>query len=135
MSATLLDCNILIALGDASHVHFRAAERWFAHRDLSAFATCAVTQGSLMRHLLRQGIARTGRDAALVVRGFEQHPRHTFWTGDLAMTQARWDGVVGHSQVTDAYLAALARHHGGRVATLDRGFAALHDDVVDLVPH
>lgn len=50
------------------------------------------------------------------------------------MTDIDWVGVIGHRQVTDAHLAALARHHGGRVAILDRGFAALHDDVVDLIP-
>ena len=26
-------------------------------------------------------------------------------------------GVIGHRQVTDAYLVALARRHGGHVAT------------------
>lgn len=36
----------------------------------------------------------------------------------------------GGAQVTDAYLAALARHYQGRVATFDRAFAALHPDVV-----
>ena len=40
----------------------------------------------------------------------------------------------GHRQVTDAYLAAPARKHGGRMATLDRGLAALHLDVADLIP-
>jgi uncharacterized protein len=42
-------------------------------------------------------------------------------------------GVIGHRQVTDAYLVALARHHGGRVATLDRGLAALHGEAVHLL--
>ena len=32
-------------------------------------------------------------------------------------------------RVTDAYLAALARHFGGRLVTFDRGLAALHADV------
>jgi predicted nucleic acid-binding protein len=42
-------------------------------------------------------------------------------------------GVVGHRQVTDAYLAALARSRGGRLATLDRALAVLHDDVTVLL--
>jgi uncharacterized protein len=37
--------------------------------------------------------------------------------------------VLGHRQVTDAYLAALARHHHGKLATFDKGLAALHSDV------
>jgi predicted nucleic acid-binding protein len=33
--------------------------------------------------------------------------------------------VVGHQQVTDAHLVALAIRHGGCLATLDRGGRAL----------
>jgi uncharacterized protein len=35
-----------------------------------------------------------------------------------------------HRQVTDAYLAQLARGHGGRLASFDQGLAGLHHDVV-----
>jgi predicted nucleic acid-binding protein len=42
-------------------------------------------------------------------------------------------GVVGHRQVTDAYLAQLAREHDGRLATFDQGLAKLHHDIVDVV--
>jgi len=44
----------------------------------------------------------------------------------------RTAGVKGNL-VTDAYLAALARAHGGRLLTLDRGLAAAHPDVAELV--
>jgi predicted nucleic acid-binding protein len=33
--------------------------------------------------------------------------------------------LVGHQQVTDAYLLGLAIHRGGMLATLDRGIEAL----------
>jgi predicted nucleic acid-binding protein len=33
--------------------------------------------------------------------------------------------LVGHQQVTDAYLLALARKKGGKLATLDRSVAGL----------
>lgn len=42
-------------------------------------------------------------------------------------------GVIGHRQVTDAYLVALARGHRSRLATFDRGLAALHGDEVELL--
>jgi predicted nucleic acid-binding protein len=35
-------------------------------------------------------------------------------------------GIIGHRQVTDAYLALLARKHGGSLATMDRALAAVH---------
>lgn len=35
--------------------------------------------------------------------------------------------------MTHAYLAALARHHRGRLATFDRGIAALYSDIAVLI--
>lgn len=61
------------------------------------------------------------------------HSRHAFWHDDLGYTKISWAGVLGHRQVTDSYLAALARHRNGRLATFDRGLAALHADVADLI--
>ena len=62
------------------------------------------------------------------------HPHHRFWPDDIDYLQVDWQGVIGHKQVTDAYLASLARHNGGKLATFDQGLAALHPDVVELVP-
>ena len=58
---------------------------------------------------------------------------HVFWVDDLAYSRQVLEQVTGHAAVTDAYLAALARKHGGRVATLDRRFAVLYPDVVDAI--
>ena len=54
-------------------------------------------------------------------------PSHGFWPADLALTDVmgRTGLIVGHRQVADAYLLALARAHGGIFATLDRGILAL----------
>ncbi len=53
---------------------------------------------------------------------------------DIGYDRVRTSGVLGHRQVTHAYLAELARRRGGRIATLDGGFAALHSDLADVVP-
>lgn len=135
MQTSLLDGNVLIALSDISHVHFSRSERWFAARPDHCFATCSITQGTVLRHLLRQRIAADGWEAMQVLRGFLVHPAHRFWSEQPGYDRVDWQGVIGHRQITDAYLAALARHHGGKVATLDQGFAALHDDVVELIPN
>jgi uncharacterized protein len=129
---TLLDANVLIALVVADHVHHDAAERWLAGGAFD-FATCPVTEGSLVRLLVREG--RSGEAAAAVVAAVAEHPRHTFWPDTLSYADVPPGAVTGHRQVTDAYLAALARAHGGRLATLDEGLAALHGDVADLLPH
>ena len=37
--------------------------------------------------------------------------------------------MVGHRQITDAYLVLLARKHGGILATMDEALAAIHKGV------
>jgi len=122
----LLDANVLIALVVAEHVHHDAVEAWWAE-GAAPFATCPFTQTALVRFLVREGWS--GVDAAAVLTALAQHPRHRFWPATLAADAVAWERVDGHRQVTDAYLAALARANGGRLATLDRGLAAVHPDV------
>jgi toxin-antitoxin system PIN domain toxin len=126
----LLDANVLIALTVADHVHHDLVEDWFTQRSES-FATCPLTQGALVRFLLRAGA--TARDAVDVVRGLRDAHEHEFWTDDLSYDGIDMRGVVGHKQVTDAYLAALTRSRIGRLATLDRALATLHDDIALLL--
>jgi hypothetical protein len=126
----LLDANVLIALGDSEHVHHDVVERWLAGSS-GSFATCPVTQGALVRHALRSGAAVT--EAVEVLSSVTGDRRHEFWPDDLGYGDVDLRGVVGHRQVTDAYLAGLARARGGRLATLDRGLALLHPDVTLLV--
>jgi uncharacterized protein len=128
----LLDGNVLVALVDRSHVHHPAAVDWFASHT-GGFATCPITQGTLIRLLLRFGAAPDAGTAVAVLKQLTQHPRHDFWGDDISYTGILWTGVLGHRQVTDSYLAGLARHHGGRLATFDRGLAALHTDIADAI--
>ena len=58
---------------------------------------------------------------------------HVFWPDTIGYQDVRMQGVIGHRQVTNAYLAQLARANGGRLATFDGGLAALHRDVADLI--
>lgn len=124
---TLLDGNVLVALVTSSHVHHLPAQRWFASGD-QPFATCPITQGTLLRLLMRLG-EMSADTAVAVLAGVTAHPRHRFWPDDLDYAQVALRGVLGHRQVTDAYLAALARKHRGHLATFDAGLAALHADV------
>ena len=129
--SVLLDANVLIALLVDDHVHHVPTETWFAGLT-GGFATCPMTQGSLIRLLVREG--QTAEAARSVLREVAAHPGHEFWTGDVAYTEIPTVGIVGHRQVTDAYLAELARRHAARLATFDQAMAKLHADVADLVP-
>jgi hypothetical protein len=128
----LLDGNVLVALVATTHVHHRAALRWFASSD-QPFATCPITQGTLLRLLMRLG-EMTAQAALAVLAGITSHARHRFWADDLGYAEVSFRGVLGHRQVTDAYLAALARRRGARLVTFDAGLAALHADVADTLP-
>ena len=123
----LLDGNVLVALVSSTHVHHQAAQAWFAASNVP-FATCPITQGTLLRLLMRLG--EVSSDTALaVLAAVTAHARHRFWPDSLGYADISWRGVLGHRQVTDAYLAGLARHCRGRLVTFDTGLAALHADV------
>jgi len=127
----LLDANVLIALVVAEHVHHDAAVEWLSASD-PAFATCPITQGSLVRFLVRAGqSAAAARD---VVGAVENADRHEFWSDSVTFADVDFAGVVGHRQATDAYLAQLARSRNGQLATLDSGLAHLHSDIAVLIP-
>jgi toxin-antitoxin system PIN domain toxin len=127
----LLDANVLIALLVDDHVHHVAAENWFVAAG-GNFATCPVTQGSLMRLLIREG--QPAATAQAVLGGATGDARHEFWPDDAGYADVPIQGIIGHRQVTDAYLAQLARARGSRLATFDQAMAKLHHDVADLIP-
>lgn len=127
----LLDANVLIAVASVSHVHHEPAEDWFQDA-AGSFATCPITQGALLRTVLRGG-GSVG-EALASLASFRNHDGHVFWPDAVDYEAIELDGVVGHRQVTDAYLAGLARANAGSLATFDRGLAALHPDVAVLVP-
>lgn len=128
---TLLDANVLIALVVADHVHHDAAEGWFASSD-DSFATCPITEGSLLRLLIREG--QTADNAQAILNAVRNSERHEFWPDSVTYSDVPLNGVLGHRQATDSYLAQLARIQGGRLATFDQGLAKLHTDIADLLP-
>lgn len=127
----LLDANVLIALAVEDHVHHSAAEQWLTSRSDQTFATTPITQGALLRLLLRHGLSST--DAMLVLNSFLTDPRYEMWADDQPFTSQTMRGVIGHRQVTDAYLAAITRSKNCALATLDEGLLAAHPDVTERV--
>jgi hypothetical protein len=128
----LLDGNVLYALIDESHVHHAPARRWFASFP-DGFATCPITQGTFLRLVMRLG-GHGVEQALALLAVVTTHARHHFWPDVLPYDQVQWRGVMGHRQVTDAYLASLARRHAGKLASFDKGLVALHPDVAVAVP-
>jgi toxin-antitoxin system PIN domain toxin len=126
----LADGNVLVALVVSEHVHHEAALVWF-EEEAPDLATCPITESTLLRFLIRSG--RSAPDSVAVLDAIRQQPWHRFWPDVLPYDGSQLAGVIGHRQVTDAYLVALARESGGTLVTLDRGLAALHGEAVQLI--
>ena len=130
MKPRLLDINVLLALAWPSHVHHRLAQEWFAKKRAAGFRTCPITQSGFVRVSSNPNFTSNSVSPRAAVRLLDRIttlPEHEFWPDDLPLNQAilKDQQILGHRQVTDAYLLALAASHGGIVATLDRGMLGL----------
>ena len=127
-SICLLDSNILIALATPDHSSHSRATQWF--REAGRFATCPITQGALVRFHMRFGMQPSIGKAKRIIAQIVQLSNHEFWPDDIGYGQIAENGIVGHKQVTDAYLVALARSHDGLLATMDEALAAFHPNAL-----
>lgn len=128
----LLDGNVLAALVIESHVHHRLAKDWF-RQSSESFATCSVTQGTLLRVHMLTAVDKSPTAAWQTLAALEAHPRHQFWDDGFGYRQVAYEKLHGPKQVTDAWLAELSRRHSARLLTLDQGLAKLHSDVAILL--
>jgi predicted nucleic acid-binding protein len=103
---------------------------WF-DREEPELATCPITEGTLLRFLVREG--QSALDAMAVLDSIRGQEWHEFWADSIPYDASMLSGVIGHRQVTDAYLVGLARHHQAQVVTFDKGLAALHGTAVRLL--
>jgi toxin-antitoxin system PIN domain toxin len=129
-SSHLLDANALIALTLTDHEHHQRAVSWAATAD--RIALCPIVEGALVRFLLRLGQSQA--TARALLDGLYANPRCEFWPDAISYRDADLGHVVGHRQVTDAYLAATAATRQARLATFDRALAAAIPAHVALIP-
>ena len=128
----LLDGNVLAALLIDSHVHHQLAKDWFCQLS-EPFSTCSVTQGTLLRVHMIVAVDKSPAAAWQTLAALEAHPRHQFWDDGFGYRQVAYEKLQGPKQVTDAWLAELARRHSAKLLTLDQPLAKLHSDVAVLL--
>lgn len=121
----LLDVNVLIALLDEAHIHHKQAMSWLERNIQNGWATCPITQNGCIRIMSQPGYPGALPAAAVAERLAEaaDNSDHEFWPDDVDLLKDGcivWSRVLGHRQVTDAYLVALAVGHQGCLVTLDR---------------
>lgn len=120
----LLDVNVLIALLDAAHIQHAQAHQWLAGNAAAGWASCPITQNGCIRIMSQPGYPGSLAAAEVASRLTEasQHEGHRFWPDDISLLAPgtiAWQRVLGHRQVTDNYLLALAVRHKGRFVTFD----------------
>jgi uncharacterized protein len=131
MSVSLPDVNVLIALAWPNHVHHSQALNWFKHHHSTGWATCPATQSGFVRIFSNPQItsqSKTPREALAHLRKIVALPHHVFWADDMPFVAGDYldeTKLLSFRQVSDAHLLGIALRHGGRLATLDRGIAAL----------
>ncbi len=122
----LLDVNVLLALAWPNHqFHAAAISALGAHAGV--WATCALTQlGFIRLSSNRAAIAEARRpaEAAAMLARITADPRHRFLPTMPAPAKAPclsvFSEIVGHQQVTDAYLTRVAAAHEAVFITFDR---------------
>ena len=127
----LLDGNLLVALTIDTHEFHQRAQRWF-NSQVEPFATCAITEGTLLRVHMKVAQDTSAATAWSVLDAIHAMPSHVFWDDGFSYREVAFANISGSNQVTDAWLAELARRHGAQLATLDAGLALLHSDVNDI---
>lgn len=131
MSGALLDANALIALCWPAHEHHERMRNWFGAHARSGWATCAFTQAAFVRVVSQPAFAGRALPVAQVselLMHNTAHKHHRFLSAaaDLAAVLATCTGgLVGHRQVTDAWLLTTAAQHRMKLLTFDVGVPAL----------
>jgi toxin-antitoxin system PIN domain toxin len=131
----LLDVNVLIALIDPAHVQHDRAHDWFAARGQQAWATCPLTENGVLRivgHARYPNSPGTPAAVAELLAVLRALDGHEFWPDEISLfdyKRIRGERLLDSGQVTDTYLLALARVHGGQFATFDRHLVT--DAVID----
>jgi toxin-antitoxin system PIN domain toxin len=137
MKVALLDVNVLLALAWPNHQHHTIAHNWFSTQSRNGWASCALTQLAFIRLSANPAYtanAVSPQEAAALLAEFIQHKHHRFWSSPPATSPNIYSHALGHQQVTDAYLATIARHQKGRLVSFDARTAAHAPEIVDLIP-
>lgn len=127
----LLDANALIALAWTPHEHHERVSRWFKSHARDGWATCAFTQAAFVRVIAQPAFSGHAIGIADIVELLLRntaHAKHRLLPLDFGFDQVMgWctGGLLGHRQVTDAWLLALAIRHKVKLLTFDSGIKQL----------
>jgi uncharacterized protein len=121
----LLDVNVLMALAWPNHQFHRAVLHRLDRAHAPAWATCALTQLGFVRLSSNPaivGLRKTPAEALGLLAELTRDGHHVYLEPlpALPSVASHFRRLLGHQQVTDAYLVALAETTGATLLTLDR---------------
>jgi hypothetical protein len=131
MTHYLLDTNVLIPLLWPKHSEQFKVRAWFKAHAAESFATCSLTQAGFLRITSSPAIMGERyalRDARELLLDLTRWPGHSFWPTTVSYFEATAPlerRMHGPKQITDGYLLGIAKHHGGKLATLDNAIRSL----------
>ena len=121
----LLDVNALMALAWPNHQFHSAVLARLQRRPVPRWATCALTQLGFVRLSSNPKIVEVRKTPAEAIdlladlTGDQQHV-YLETLPALPQTASVFRHLLGHQQVTDAYLIGVAEANGATLLTLDR---------------
>ena len=121
----LLDVNALMALAWPNHQFHRAVVARLERQPPPRWATCALTQLGFVRLSSNPaivGVRRAPSQAVDLLTELVRDRRHRYLETcpPLPSVAARFQRLLGHQQVTDVYLIAVAAANDAVLLTLDR---------------
>lgn len=124
---SLLDLNVLIALVEQGHEHYDKAQNWFSRSGKASLGLCPLTEAGFLRVTTNPAFRpgpRPIEQSIAILQALRGHPQYWFcemkesWVNATAPFASR---LLGHQQVTDAYLLGLVVKENGILVTFDRG--------------
>jgi toxin-antitoxin system PIN domain toxin len=101
---------------------------WFAANRHRGWATCPITESGFVRVSSNPKAVGSPIGVGAARRfllALRESGAHRFVANAVSMTSADLPRITRHRDVTDAVLLVVARRHGMRLVTFDRGLAEL----------
>ena len=115
--------------------------KWFRQHARAGWASTAFTQSAFVRIVTQPAFSgrsiAVGEVAELLLRN-TGHPKHRLVALDFGFADvwaACTGGILGHRQITDAWLLTAAIRNGMKLLTFDAGIAQLLADTQERSKH
>lgn len=114
-------------MAEPGHTHHQKAQNWFNSTRKSAWGVCPLTEVSFIRLTTNPRFSAGARSvpmATAILQTMKKHPDYSYSGSDKSwaeLTAPFARRIIGHQQVTDAYLLGLAIDTNAVLVTHDRG--------------